>query len=95
MAITVQDIIQEAQALQALAEDQATKSDASHAAADEVVVTTQTQADLVAQAQASAKVAINAAQADADAAKALTDAATETLDTAIQKLIADVQTLVK
>jgi hypothetical protein len=92
---TVADLVAEAQALQGLADDQSIKSDASHAAADNVATVTQDQGAIVAQAQAAANVAINAAQASADAAKADTDAATAKLDTAIQQLIADAQSLVK
>jgi len=92
---TVQDIITEAQALQTLADDQATKSDLSHAAADNVATVTAAQGALVAQAQAAAQVAINEAQTAADAAKANTDEATKVLDNAIQTIIVDLQTLAK
>ena len=91
----VSDLVAEAQALQALSDDQATKSDASHAAAQNVADVTQAQGAIVAQAQASATVAINSAQASADAAKQATDDATVALDNAITKLIADAQTLAK
>jgi hypothetical protein len=92
---TVADLVLEAQALQALADDQAAKSDASHAAADNVATVTSAQGALVAQAQASATVAINAAQASSDSAKADTDAATAKLDAAITQLITDAQALAK
>lgn len=92
---TVADLVAEAQALQTLADDQSAKSDASHAAADNVATVTGAQGALVQQAQAAATVAINSAQSDADAAKALTDAATTALDAAITQLIADAQTLAK
>lgn len=92
---TVQDLVTEAQALQALADDQSAKSDASHAAADNVATVTQAQGALVAQAQAAATVAINSAQADADTAKKATDDATAKLDAAIQQLITDAQSLAK
>jgi hypothetical protein len=92
---TVADLVLEAQALQALADDQTAKSDASHAAADNVATVTGAQSALVAQAQADASVAINEAQAESDAAKAATDAATQKLDDAIAQLIADAQALAK
>lgn len=92
---TVQDIITEAQALQGLADDQASKSDLSHAAADNVATVTAAQGAIVAQVQAAAQVAINEAQTAADAAKANTDAATEKLDAAITQLVTDVETLAK
>ena len=92
---TVQDIITEAQSLQALLDDQTAKSDLSHAAADNVATVTAAQGALVAQAQATAQVAINEAQTAADTAKANTDAATQVLDTAIQTLVTDAQSLAK
>jgi len=90
---TIADLVTEAQALQGLSDDQTAKSNASHAAADNVATVTSTQGALVAKAQADADVAINAAQAASDAAKSDTDASTAKLNAAIQQIITDAQSL--
>jgi hypothetical protein len=92
---TIADLIARVEGLKALADDQATKSDASHTAADFVATTTQTEGARVAQAQADAQVSINAAQEQADDAKARTDEATAKLDAEIEGIIADAKSLEK
>jgi len=93
MPKTFDEILAEVNQLPALQSDLATKTDASHAAADNVAQVTQTQASLVQQAMTTQQVAVNQAQAAADTAKSATDAATDTLDTAIDTLVSDLQAL--
>jgi len=92
---TTADIITRAETIKNLAADQDTKSQASHAAADNVAAVITTQTAVVAQAQAAANVAINEAQSAADAAKTITDDATTALNAEIEALIVDAKSLEK
>jgi hypothetical protein len=90
---TIAEILAEVQQLQTLTEDRDAKSVASHAAVQNVADVTTTQNGLVAQAQASATVAINSAQADADSAVAATTAANQAVSDAIDQIEADLTAL--
>src|SRR3954471_3634731 len=92
---TVAELLAKVEALQGLSDDQTAKSDASHAAAENVTTVTEAEQAKIDAATAAFTIAVSAAQGESDTAKLALDAATATLDAAIDEIVEMVKTLAK